>query len=138
MTKREYDEFTREIRAGQVELQTRSDEAVEQAGTAEGAHRSDDRRLGKNCPNCFCTYYTRHKAVGNVKLCAYCGCHYTSEYMAPSVLADIKREVVQIGTLVADGDGDHVAFSILVASDDEPRRVHGFFRPDTKEVVQYG
>lgn len=128
------------VEAGQVSLQAESDEKVVQAGDADqdDVHQSDDRRLGRNCPNCLCTHYRRHGVVPQVKLCANCHCRYNPDTLAPSVWAQVKRHIVNIGGAMDETSTLIAGFSFLINDGDADRRVHGFYALMTNDVVQYG
>lgn len=64
--------------------------------------------------------------------CLECGCLHGMAYRG-----DVGR-FVNLNTLVEQGDADVRAFDITVLGSDGETRVHGFFRTDTKEVVQFG
>ena len=64
--------------------------------------------------------------------CRSCGCIHGIAYRG-----DVAK-VVNLNSLVEQGDADVRAFDITVLGSDGEIRVHGFFRTDTKEVVQFG
>ena len=118
------------------QIETELNQPVDDGGTWEDSCPScgavSEEVLVAPCFGVMVFHSAPVRGPGDLYKCRSCGCLNGMAYRG-----DVGH-FVNLNTLVEQGDADAQAFDIRVLGSDGETRVHGFFRTDTKEVVQFG
>lgn len=85
----------------------------------------------RTCPNCNSGLRAATRVRG-VYMCSRCSAVYGTCWEREAV------SFVDLGTLKAQANGAEVRYFDFIINDGQPRRVHGWYDPSDRKVVQYG